>query len=73
MTAADLVEALRRVAGDTVADRVTWEREERIEKIVGTWPAAWDVTRAVSLGFQGDTSFDEVIRDFIDGARTRTT
>jgi hypothetical protein len=41
-----MVEALRRVAGDAVADRVTWEREERIEKIVGTWPAAWDVSRA---------------------------
>jgi D-erythronate 2-dehydrogenase len=69
VTAAEMVDALRRVAGDTVADRVTWERDERIEKIVGTWPAAWDITRAVSLGFQGDTRFDDVIRDFIDDRR----
>ncbi len=56
VTAAGMVEALRRVAGDAVADRVTWQREERVEKIVGTWPAAWNAERALSLGFQSDAS-----------------
>lgn len=68
VTAKQMVEALRRVAGDTVADRVTWQREARIENIVGTWPAAWDVTRAVELGFQSDASFDDVIRGYIEDA-----
>ncbi|KWR87930.1 D-erythronate dehydrogenase [Cupriavidus sp. IDO] len=68
VTAAGMVEALRRVAGDAVADRVTWQHEERIEKIVGTWPAAWNAERAVSLGFQGDASFDEVIRGYMEDA-----
>lgn len=68
VTAAQMVEALRRVAGDAVADRVTWEREERIEKIVGTWPAAWDVARAVELGFESDASFDDVIRAYAEDA-----
>ncbi len=68
VTAAGMVEALRRVAGDAVADRVTWQREERIEKIVGTWPAAWNAERAVSLGFQSDASFDEVIRAYMEDA-----
>jgi nucleoside-diphosphate-sugar epimerase len=68
VTARQMVEALRRVAGDTVADRVTWQREERIENIVGTWPAAWDVTRAVELGFQSDANFDDVIRGYMEDA-----
>ncbi|CAG9185022.1 D-erythronate dehydrogenase [Cupriavidus laharis] len=68
VTAAGMVEALRRVAGDAVANRVTWQREERIEKIVGTWPAAWNAERALSLGFQSDASFDEVIRAYIEDA-----
>ncbi len=68
VTAKQMVEALRRVAGDTVADRVTWQREARIENIVGTWPAAWDVTRAVELGFQSDASFDDVIRGYMEDA-----
>ncbi|MGN5479731.1 D-erythronate dehydrogenase [Cupriavidus basilensis] len=68
VTAAGMVEALRRVAGDAVADRVTWQREERVEKIVGTWPAAWNAERALSLGFRSDTSFDDVIRAYVEDA-----
>ena len=68
VTAAQMVDALRRVAGDAVADRVTWQREERIEKIVGTWPAAWDPSRALELGFVSDASFDDVIRAYAEDA-----
>ncbi|QQX85848.1 SDR family oxidoreductase [Cupriavidus necator] len=68
VTAAGMVDALRRVAGDAVADRVTWEREARVENIVGTWPAAWNAERAQSLGFQSDASFDEVIRAYMEDA-----
>ncbi|MCA3235346.1 MAG: NAD-dependent epimerase/dehydratase family protein, partial [Cupriavidus sp.] len=68
VTAAQMVDALRRVAGDAVADRVTWEREDRIEKIVGTWPAAWDQSRALELGFAGDADFDAVIRAYAEDA-----
>ncbi|MFS8933544.1 D-erythronate dehydrogenase [Cupriavidus taiwanensis] len=68
VTAAGMVDALRRVAGDAVADLVTWEREERIEKIVGTWPAAWSAERALSLGFESDASFDAVIRAYVEDA-----
>ncbi|WP_432260004.1 D-erythronate dehydrogenase [Cupriavidus sp. TMH.W2] len=68
VTAAGMVDALRRVAGDAVADRVTWEREERVENIVGTWPAAWNAERALSLGFQSDASFDDVIRAYMEDA-----
>ncbi|RAS01294.1 D-erythronate dehydrogenase [Cupriavidus alkaliphilus] len=68
VTAAGMVDALRRVAGDAVADLVTWEREERVEKIVGTWPAAWNAERARDLGFESDASFDAVIRAYMEDA-----
>ncbi|MBB2918512.1 D-erythronate dehydrogenase [Cupriavidus alkaliphilus] len=68
VTAAGMVDALRRVAGDAVADLVTWEREERVEKIVGTWPAAWNAARARDLGFESDASFDAVIRAYMEDA-----
>lgn len=68
VTAVQMVEALRRVAGDAVADRVSWQREPRVENIVGTWPAAWDVTRAKALGFESDASFDDVIRAYAQDA-----
>jgi nucleoside-diphosphate-sugar epimerase len=68
VTPKQMVAALRRVAGDTVADRVGWEREARIENIVGTWPAAWNTERALALGFQTDADFDAVIRAYMEDA-----
>jgi hypothetical protein len=65
MTARSMVAALSRVAGAEVAGRVRWERDPRVERIVATWPGAWDTTRARALGFPGDESFDAVIRQYI--------
>jgi nucleoside-diphosphate-sugar epimerase len=66
ITAGEMVAALERVAGPAVARRVRWEREPRIQSIVGTWPGAWDVSRARSLGFPGDDSFETIIRRYMD-------
>ena len=65
VTAREMVDALERNAGPEVASRVRWERDARIERIVGTWPGAWDTTRARALGFAGDTGFDDVIREYM--------
>lgn len=66
VTAGEMVEALRRVAGEEVASRVRWERDPAIERIVGTWPGAWDTARAEALGFKGDADFDQVVRAYIE-------
>jgi nucleoside-diphosphate-sugar epimerase len=50
VTAGEMVASLRRVAGEEVASRVHWERDAAIERIVGTWPGAWNTTRAETLG-----------------------
>ncbi len=60
------MEALRRVAGEEVASRVRWERDPAIERIVCTWPGAWDTTRAEAFGFKGDANFDQVVRAYIE-------
>ena len=63
-TPREMVAALERVAGPEVARRVRWERDPRIERIVATWPGAWDTTRARALGFPQDDSFDAMIRRY---------
>lgn len=65
VTAGEMVESLRRVAGEEVASRVHWERDAAIERIVGTWPGAWNTARAETLGFKGDRNFEQVVRAYI--------
>ncbi|WP_250474458.1 D-erythronate dehydrogenase [Caballeronia sp. GAFFF1] len=65
----EMVAALREVAGDEAASRIDWQRDERIAKIVASWPGAWDTSRAQQLGLTGDRSFAEVIRAYIEEMR----
>jgi nucleoside-diphosphate-sugar epimerase len=62
----EMIAALRDVAGEAVAARVDWKADERVEKIVGSWPAQWDTSRARQLGLAGDASFRDIVRAFID-------
>jgi nucleoside-diphosphate-sugar epimerase len=65
VTPRGMVAALERVAGREVAKRVRWQRDERVERIVSTWPGAWDTTRAQSLGLPHDESFDAIVQAYI--------
>ncbi|MDT4818909.1 D-erythronate dehydrogenase [compost metagenome] len=65
VTVAEMEQALREVAGDEVADRITWQADERVERIVGSWPGRWDTARAAGLGLKGDRDFAEIIRAYM--------
>ncbi|QCP53334.1 SDR family oxidoreductase [Trinickia violacea] len=62
----DMVEALREVAGEEAVARIRWETDERVVKIVGSWPGSWNTERAERLGLKGDTRFADVIRSYIE-------
>jgi nucleoside-diphosphate-sugar epimerase len=64
LTADEMAQALTRVAGTEVAARIEWRPDERVERIVASWPAAWDTSRALELGFKPDADFDSVIRAY---------
>jgi D-erythronate 2-dehydrogenase len=65
----EMVAALREVAGDDVANRIVWEPDARVEKIVASWPGQWDASRAERLGLSGERSFADVIRSYIADER----
>jgi nucleoside-diphosphate-sugar epimerase len=67
VTAGEMVEALRSVAGEDVANRVRWTPNEMIKRIVLSWPGTIATPRALKLGFQADTDFKSMIRDYRDG------
>jgi len=61
-----MLQALQEVAGQTVANRVRFEPDPRIEKIVYGWPTAFRATRAQALGFTADASMHDIIKAFIE-------
>jgi nucleoside-diphosphate-sugar epimerase len=63
---ADMVAALGRVAGPEPVKLIRWERDPAVERIVGSWPGAWDVARARSLGLAGDGDFDGIVRAYME-------
>ena len=66
VTVAEQIEALRRIAGDTVASRIRREPDRTIMGIVAGWPRRFDARRAESLGFRAEQSYDEIIRIHIE-------
>lgn len=66
VTVAELMTALRDVAGDAVADRVTFEPDRFIERIVHGWPARFALERGPDMGFRADNSIHEIIHGFIE-------
>ena len=62
----EMVDALRRVAGDSVADRVVWQPDPMIQRIVDGWPQGINGERSGQLGFHKDASVDELINAFVE-------
>ena len=66
VTVAEMVAALRRVAGDAVADRVQWQYDPVIDRIVATWPARFEARIGRALGMRADAGFEDVVRAYIE-------
>jgi nucleoside-diphosphate-sugar epimerase len=66
VTVGEMVDALRRVAGDAVADRVSFRHDPAIDRIVRTWPRDFDAKLGRSLGMQADAGFEAIVRQYIE-------
>ena len=62
----EMVEGLREVAGDRVAERLTFERDPFIEAIVYGWATKFRPERALAMGFAPDEDFTSVVEAFIE-------
>ena len=56
VTAGEMLASLERIGGPAARARVRVERDERVARAMCGWPAALDASRALSLGFTGDTT-----------------
>ncbi|EUC35024.1 hypothetical protein COCCADRAFT_35369 [Bipolaris zeicola 26-R-13] len=70
-TSGEILEALEKVAGRETRALVTEKRDEATERIVLSWPAKYDTSRAKELGFSEDVGLEQTIRDFIEGEKSK--
>ena len=66
VSVAEQIEALERVAGSKAVALIRRRPDPGIAKIVGGWAKAFAPRRAEALGFVGDSSFDDIIRIYIE-------
>jgi D-erythronate 2-dehydrogenase len=64
-TVGAMADALNSIAGRAVFERIKWQKDPAIERIVSTWPARISSPRANALGLQANASFEEIIRAHI--------
>jgi nucleoside-diphosphate-sugar epimerase len=66
---AEMIEALRRIAGQKAVDLITYAPDPVIQAIVEPWAEAFEASQARALGFAAETSFDEIIRIYLEDDR----
>jgi nucleoside-diphosphate-sugar epimerase len=65
VTVQQMLDALAKVAGPNVRALVKPQRDERIAGIVANWPRGVTAKRAGALGIRVESSFEEIIRQYI--------
>ncbi|MGL4234922.1 D-erythronate dehydrogenase [Tabrizicola sp.] len=63
---AEMIEALRRTVGQKAVDLITRTPDPAIAAIVEPWAEAFEASEARALGFTAETSFDEIIRIYLE-------
>ena len=61
----EMIRSLSQVAGPETASRITFSEDPTVKRIVSSWPARFDVSRALGLGFVRDPDFISLIRDHL--------
>jgi nucleoside-diphosphate-sugar epimerase len=65
VSVAGMVAALAAVAGPEAVARISFAPDPAVERIVNSWPAAWDVGRAKALGLSADADFESIVRAYM--------
>jgi nucleoside-diphosphate-sugar epimerase len=65
VTVGEMLDALEKVAGRQVRERVRFEPDAQISAIVAGWPGAASAARAARLGLQPEPDFADIVRQYI--------
>ena len=65
-TVGEQIEALGRMVGTDATKLIQNKPDPYIKAIVDNWPQSFDASRAKSLGFRAEKSFDELIQAYLE-------
>jgi D-erythronate 2-dehydrogenase len=60
-----MADAMDRVAGHAASDLIDWTDDPVIGAIVRSWPATVKTPRAAALSLSPETSFDDIVREYL--------
>ena len=66
VTVQEQIDALQSVAGSDVVKLIKHQPDPTIQKIVSGWARDFDTRRSIELGFKAETSFEEIIKTYIE-------
>ncbi|KAI4160511.1 MAG: hypothetical protein L6R39_000217 [Caloplaca ligustica] len=69
----DMLAALKAVGGQAALDLVEEERDAATERIVESWPAKYDTSRAKQLGFADDGTLEQTVQAYVDSYGSKKT
>ena len=74
VTPAQMLDSLERLAGPAVRARVRQQVDDRMMRVVSTWPGAFDTKHALAAGFCADAGIDALIASYMReaGIQART-
>ncbi|OJJ06019.1 hypothetical protein ASPVEDRAFT_55762 [Aspergillus versicolor CBS 583.65] len=66
VTVQEILDGLKTVGGEEALSRVVEKADPAVQAIVGSWPAVFDVKKALDMGFYPDGDLAETIRAYIE-------
>jgi nucleoside-diphosphate-sugar epimerase len=66
VTVAEMIDSLRRVAGDRATGAIEIRPDPEIERIVSTWPLHASAERARALGLPQDRGLDDIVSAYLE-------
>jgi nucleoside-diphosphate-sugar epimerase len=66
VTVKEMLDALLDVGGRNARNLIKESPDRAVEQIVGSWPAEFDIARAIQLGFQGDGDLRRTLKEYLE-------
>jgi hypothetical protein len=60
-----MISVLERLGGREASGRIQFREDPAVSRIVSSWPARFDIARAIGLGFVRDPGFESLVRDYM--------